>query len=314
MKYSVLAYYVITEIKDPENAAREHREVLSKLDSRGRIYIGKEGINAQMSINETDVEPYINYLKNHSNFCDADIKMHTSHEHAFEKLKIKVRDQLVAIDHKVDFSKRGEYLTPTKWAEMLEKRDENTILIDVRNSYESRVGHFDGALKPDLETFREFPKYAQDLKKTYNPNKTKVMMYCTGGIRCEYYSALMKENGFDDVFHLKGGVIQYGNELGRKHWKGKLFVFDDRMNVPLDEGQTEVIATCHFCNEKNDTFYNCANMDCNALFTACPKCVAEHKGCCKELCLEQGRVRAFCPSENPKPFRKLSYEEKIVLK
>lgn len=313
MKYCVLAYYVISEVADPQKEASEHRKVLSKLDSRGRIYISQDGINAQLSLLREDVEPYLAYLKKHPLFHEADVKIHDWHEHAFEKLRIKLRPQLVAVDQKVDFSKRGTYLLPSEWAEMMEKRDENTIVIDVRNQYESRVGHFEGALKPDLETFREFPEYAANLAKSHDLQKTKVMMYCTGGIRCEYFSALMKEKGFESVFHLKGGVIRYGNEEGRKHWKGKLFVFDDRMNVPIDGDEREVIASCHFCNEKNDTFYNCANMDCNALFTACPKCISENRGCCSEACQTHGRVRPFCTCTHPKPFRKLSAAEKKAL-
>ena len=314
MEYSVLAYYVIREVHDPQSEVKAHRNFLSSLDSRGRIYIGTEGINAQLSVATKDLDKYLNYIKEHPVFYDADVKIHSSDQHAFAKLKVKYRKQLVAIDRKVDFNQRGEYLNSDEWAEKLENRDENTIVIDTRNSYETKVGHFEGSMLPDLQTFRQFPEYAEDLAKKYDNEKTKVMMFCTGGIRCEYYSALMKEIGFKNVYHLKGGVIKYGIEKGRKHWKGKLFVFDDRMNVPICDGNHEVIAQCHFCGKPNDTFYNCANMDCNDLFTSCPECVASHKGCCSTDCLENGRVRAFEPSDHPKPFRKLSQEEKISLK
>lgn len=195
---------------------------------------------------------------------------------------------------------------------MMDMPDENRLVIDVRNQYESRVGHFEGALMPDLDSFRQFPEYAEQLAQSCDKKKTKVMMYCTGGIRCEYFSALMREKGFENVYHLKGGVIRYGNEEGRKHWRGKLFVFDDRMNVPVDGDEREVIATCHFCGEKNDTFYNCANMDCNELFTACKGCVAQHIGCCREEC-QKGRVRPFQSDSHPKPFRKLAAADKCML-
>ena len=120
---------------------------------------------------------------------------------------------------------------------MLEKKDENTLLLDVRNDYESAIGHFEGAERPPIKTFREFPDYAEALAKQKNPQKTKVMMYCTGGIRCEVYSALLKEKGFEEVYQLHGGVINYGHKMGNKHWKGKLFVFDDRLSVPISEDE-----------------------------------------------------------------------------
>ena len=136
------------------------------------------------------------------------------------------------------------------------------------------------------------------------------MMYCTGGIRCELYSALLKDEGFETVYQLKGGVIQYGLQEGKQHWRGKLFVFDDRMVVPISGDNDEVISKCRFCDEKSDTYYNCANMDCNELFIACPKCVSARKACCSENCLEHGRVRAFHSDARPKPFRKLSKDQK----
>jgi UPF0176 protein len=312
--YDVLAFYVIREVSDVAASVKEHKDFLGRLDSKSRIYIGKDGINAQLSLAEGDTSAYVEWIKGHPIFYDADIKIHKSETHPFAKLKIKERKQLVAIDRDVDFNKRGEYLNAKEWSEKLSCRDEKTILIDVRNKYESMVGHFEGALVPDLETFREFPAYAEELKEQYNPKDTEVIMYCTGGIRCEYYSALMKEIGFEKVFHLKGGIIRYGLENGAKHWKGKLFVFDDRMNVPICSCETEILGKCHFCSKPNDTFYNCANMDCNELFLSCPECVEKMKGCCSDNCLEHGRVRSFEPVQNPKPFRKLSHVEKEALK
>lgn len=313
MQYKVLAYYVFTEIKDPIEEVKRQKEILDSLQGKARIYISEEGVNAQLSLPANNTEAYINWLSENPIYKDAEVKLHDWAEHAFAKLTVKIRKELVAVDRKIDLSKRGEYLSPAEWKEKLDHKDSETILIDVRNNYESDVGHFEGAILPDLETFRGFPEYAKHLAKTVDTKKTKVMMYCTGGIRCELYSALLKDEGFDTVYQLKGGVIQYGLKEGKEHWRGKLFVFDDRLVVPISEDNQEIISSCKFCGCKSDTYYNCANMDCNELFLSCPKCVEERKGCCRENCLAHGRVRAFENKERPKPFRKLTKDEKFSI-
>lgn len=313
MEYRVLAYYVFTSIESPEAEVKRHKDFLHTLDGRARIYISSEGINAQLSLPTANVDAYVDWIYADERFREAEIKLHEWPEHAFAKLTVKVRKELVAVDRKIDLSKRGTYLSPSEWKAKLDAQDKETILIDVRNNYESDVGYFEGAILPDLETFRGFPEYAKHLAQTVDTKKTKVMMYCTGGIRCELYSALLKEEGFETVYQLKGGVIQYGLQEGKKHWRGKLFVFDDRMVVPISQDNDEVISVCKFCGEKSDTYYNCANMDCNALFLSCSKCVQEREGCCSSKCQTEGRVREFALDVHPKPFRKLSRDEKARL-
>jgi UPF0176 protein len=148
------------------------------------------------------------------------------------------------------------------------------------------------------------------LKKERDPKKTKVMMYCTGGIRCEFYSAVMKKEGFEQVYQLDGGVIQYGLDEGQSQWEGKLFVFDDRLVVPISGEAAPSIAVCKHCQISSDVYYNCANMDCNDLFVSCPECLKRMRGCCSEKC-QAGRVRSIAEDANPKPFRKWSHEEKL---
>lgn len=314
MKYKVLAYYLFKPIDDPLKEAERHKKFLETLDSKGRIYVGKDGVNAQCSVKDTDLEAYLDWLQGDPLYSDVPVKIHEWHEHPFAKLTVKMRKQLVAVDREVDLSKRGEYLTPKLWRETLENKDPDTLVIDVRNNYESDVGHFEGAIKPDIETFREFPEFARDLAQKCDPKKTKLMIYCTGGIRCEIYAPILIEQGFEKIYQLKGGVIQYGLDEGSKHWNGKLFVFDDRLVVPIANDKEETIATCHFCAKSADAYYNCANMDCNKLFTACPDCASAHKGCCSTACMSEGRVRAFSSDKYPKPFRKLPHNEKEALK
>ncbi|MEI8300157.1 MAG: rhodanese-related sulfurtransferase [Chlamydiota bacterium] len=315
--YLVLAYYHFLKppqtLQDPQRVIKDHKQFFKDKDARGRIYINEQGINGQMSIHEKDAEGYITWLHQIEGFQDVEIKVHVAQEHAFAKMTVKYRKQLAALDAEVDLNLTGEHVSPDHWKTMLEKKEQDTILIDVRNQYEWKVGHFEGAILPELETFRGFSEYVDSLKHQYDAEKTKVMMYCTGGIRCELYSALMKEKGFQTVYQLQGGVIKYGLVEGAKHWKGKLFVFDDRMVVPISEDNTEVISQCHHCGAVCDVYVNCANMDCNALFIACDKCIAHLQGCCSQECTKAPRLRAFEQGVRPKPFRKLPFETKAAL-
>ncbi len=312
MEYFVLAYYCFTTIDNPHLEVANHKRFFKNRDATSRIYISEEGINGQMSASEQDALAYMEWLKQDPRFKDVEFKIHHYHEQAFPKLTIKYRKELVSVGLKVDVENDGgKHVSPKEWREMIENKDENTILVDVRNDYEWKIGHFEGSLLPQIKCFREFPQYAKDLKKDYDPAKTKVMMCCTGGIRCEIYSAIMKQEGFEEVYQLDGGIIKYGLEEGTKHWKGKLFVFDDRMVVPIAQDQNETIGACSFCNTSCDVYFNCANMDCNELFIACEACVKTMHGCCSNECYEHGRVRSF--EGTPKPYRKLSKEKKDEL-
>lgn len=303
MDYSVLAYYSVEPLADPQAEIALHKEFFSSRDFKGRIYISEQGINGQASGLKAHAEEYQAWF--HQRHPEVSFKVHAAKEHAFPKMTVKYRKQLVAVDCPVDFSLRGEALKPEQWEQMLAEKDENTMVLDVRNDYEWKVGHFEGAELPKLETFRQFPAYAQELKKERDPKKTRVMMYCTGGIRCEFFSALMKKEGFENVYQLDGGVIQYGLEKGSEKWKGKLFVFDDRLVVPLSD-DAEVIGRCKLCNASCDVYYNCANTDCNELFVCCLDCLKAHKGCCCASCETAPRVRPYREDGSCKPFRKIS--------
>jgi UPF0176 protein len=302
----VLAYYFFTSLEDPHGEVSKHKAFLKDKDVRCRVYLSEGGINGQMSASEEASLAYQEWLKSDPRFSEVVFKIHHYKEHAFPKQTVKYRKQLVAIDQPVDMALAGEKLSPERWKEMLKNKDDDTLIIDTRNDYEWVLGHFEGAELPQLETFRQFPAYARHLKETKDPKKTKVMMYCTGGIRCELYSALMKKEGFEQVYQLEGGIINYGLKEGNEEWKGKLFVFDDRLAVPLDAASNEVISHCKDCSAPSDTYYNCANMDCNDLFLSCPPCAEKLQGCCSSECIKGPRVRVFEKSERPKPFKKMS--------
>ncbi len=311
--YYVVAFYIFTPIDDPHGEVKKHQAFFSDRDIRSRIYISEQGINGQMSGLKEHALEYIDWMRSDERFKDIDFKCHTYHEQVFPRPTVKYRKQLVALDHNADPHKGGEHLPPEKWKQMLEEEKENVLLLDVRNDYEWKVGHFEGAVKPDLDIFRKFPEYAKELKKTHDPKNTKVMMYCTGGIRCELYSALMKDEGFETVYQLEGGVIKYGQKVGESKWLGKLFVFDERVTIPIaEENKAPVIGSCHYCKAPSDTYYNCANMDCNTLFLCCAACAEKTEGCCKPECQCAERRRVFEKEQRPKPFRKKHLSEMVA--
>lgn len=301
--YFVLAFYKFISITDPIKEVDEHKFFFKNRDITSRIYISEDGINGQMSAFKDDALAYIDWMHSKDLFKDVEFKIHYWHEQVFPKKTVKYRKQLVAIDKQVDMEKTGTHLSPKDWDEMLEN-DDDKIVIDTRNDYEWKIGHFDGASLPECATFREFDQYSQQLETSID-KKTPIMMYCTGGIRCEVYSAFLKEKGFENVYQLDGGIINYGLKNGTGKWKGKLFVFDDRMSVPIsEEEKSEVIATCHLCAEPSENYFNCANMDCNKLFISCKKCLEKHLGCCSAGCQEAPRVRPYAQQNPHKPFRK----------
>jgi UPF0176 protein len=216
-------------------------------------------------------------------------------------MQIKVKNSVVAVAEEIDWDHRGEHLDPKQWKKFLESENPPPVL-DIRNDYEWDIGHFAGAKKPPCNNFRDFTDYANQLEGELKKDEP-VLMYCTGGIRCELFSSMLKKRGFKQVYQLDGGVINWGLKEGTKHWDGKLFVFDDRMAVPLaDESCT--ISTCHYCGQQSDTYYNCANMDCNELFISCPVCIQELQGCCCTSCQQAERVRPVHEQKPNKPFRK----------
>lgn len=305
-QYLILAYYHLTSVENPDLFVKEHKLFFKDLDVKGRLYISKEGINGQMSGEQAACHLYMNWLREKKGFEDVKFKIDPHHENIFFKMTVKTREQLVAFDQKVDLSKRGEHMSPQEWKEHLES-NEDYLLIDVRNHYESKIGHFEGAELPPCKTFREFADYTKEelILKRALPKDKKILMYCTGGIRCEYYSAYMKEQGFENIHQLDGGVINYAHKEGDEHWKGKLFVFDDRLVENLTDKE-KCIAECKHCSTPADTYYNCANMDCNFLFTCCKTCLEKQQGCCSDVCIESERVRPFNHFSN-KPFRKWFY-------
>jgi UPF0176 protein len=298
----VLAAYAIHPIEDPEAEVLRHKEFLSVRDVRARIYISHEGLNIQMSATPEAGREYMDWLRVDPRFSNQEFKIQGFGRHPFPRLTIKRKKQLVAVNQPVDFSKAGPHMSPQEWRETLES-GEDVLLLDVRNRYEWEIGRFKGAIAPDCNEFREFPKWIRELKQEVDPSKKKVLMCCTGGIRCEFFSAMMREEGFEQVYQLDGGMLKYSQQCGDAQWEGSLFVFDDRLTVPMGE-QAETVGQCLHCQAPVDKVLNCANMDCNRLFLCCPSCVEAQKGCCCASCQQAPRLRAL-PNDPYQPFPRM---------
>jgi UPF0176 protein len=300
----ILAFYYLVPISDPAQLVQEFFAHFSGIDCKGRIYIAQQGINGTMSAPANEAKQFMKWLASHPQFQNAqawnslEFKVEETSEHVFARLTVKVKKELVALDQEVALANRGQALSPAGWRKMLEEEDD-LLLLDIRNDYEWELGHFEGAKRPQCTTFREFKQFAKDVSTEIDPKKTKVLMCCTGGIRCEFFSVLLKECGIENVYQLDGGIIKYGIEEKSAHWLGKLFVFDDRLSADISDEKAPPIAKCHYCNETAEKYYNCANMDCNTLFICCPSCLEAYRGCCKKECACGSRVRPYKLSSTP---------------
>jgi UPF0176 protein len=298
--YEVILYYKFQPITDPERFCKNHKQFCKELGVKGRIYISGEGINGTLGGTLEQVQKYKNHLAAMEGFEAIDFKTDSSDYIPFAKLICKTRDEIVALNEEANPAGGGQYLEPDEWKQMMES-DQEYVMIDVRNDYESKIGHFEGALTPEVENFYEFPEWLDNLKVDKDK---KVLMYCTGGIRCEKFSVLMKERGWDDVNQLQGGILRYGNEEDGVHFKGKCFVFDDRLVVPVNERDMQPIAECEITGKPADTYINCANMQCNKLFVCSEEGARQMEGCCSEECRQSEYKRPFDPEHAFRPFRK----------
>jgi len=298
--YEVILYYYFNKIEHPEQFAKQHKLYCKDLGIKGRIYISSEGINGTAAGTPEQMAQYKADLRAIPGFENTEFKTDESDYIPFSKLICKTREEIVSLHvDGVDPKDGGNHLSPAEWRRVMEEEDH--VMIDVRNNYESRIGHFKGALKPDVENFFDFPQW---LEEAEIPKDKKVLMYCTGGIRCEKFSVLMKEQGWDDVNQLHGGILRYAKEEEGKHFEGKCFVFDDRLVVPVNPKDLAPIAKCEITGKPADTYVNCANMECNKLFVCSEEGAHIMEGCCSDECKQSEYRRPFDPENAFKPFRK----------
>lgn len=296
-----VSFYNYIKIEDPVLFRDQLYLHLKNFGALGRIYIASEGINAQMNLPKDQFESFKNYLYSLPGFLD--LRLNTAVEEkgsSFFVLDIKVRNKIVADgieDEAFSMANKGKYVSASEFNEMT--NDPDTIVIDMRNHYEYEVGHFQKAIEIPSDTFREqLPMAAEMMKDAAEKN---IIMYCTGGIRCEKASAYMLHKGFKNVYHLEGGIIHYTNQVRELNLEnkfiGKNFVFDDRLGERITE---DVIANCHQCGASCDIHVNCANDACHLLFIQCDTCRMKMEGCCTQECKEFIHL----PEEEQKKLRK----------
>lgn len=285
--YTVLLYYKYVPVPDLETTVYDHLNVCKALNLLGRIYIAKEGINGTCAGHYDDIKKYMKYMKGHPLFQGTEFKLDYAAQNPFRKLFVRTRPEIVAsdLDPTIDpLRDTGRHLSPQAFHEMLQKEDDY-VLLDMRNTYESAIGKFEQAIPVATENFRDLPK-VMDQFADYKDKK--VLMYCTGGIRCEKASAYFKREGFKDVYQLHGGIINYAAKIPKEErlFKGKCFVFDDRLAVPITD---DVLTTCHHCGTASDRYLNCTNLTCNELFLCCDSCRDTHNHACSAECAKHPR-------------------------
>jgi UPF0176 protein len=317
-----LSFYAYAKIENPQQFRDDLFRAWNALDALGRIYVAHEGINAQMSIPAENMEAFKETLEAYDFMKGIRLNVAVEQDdHSFLKLTIKVRHKIVADglnDDTFDVTNIGVHLKAAAFNQILD--DPNTIVVDFRNHYESEIGHFKGAITPDVETFRESLPIINEQLKEHKEDKNLVM-YCTGGIRCEKASAFFKHQGFKNVYQLEGGIIQYAKQIKEEGLEskfiGKNFVFDHRLGERITD---DIISQCHQCGKPCDNHTNCLNDGCHLLFIQCDDCKATMENCCSSECLEithlplaeQVRLRSGKQVGN-KVFRK-GKSEKLLFK
>lgn len=296
-----ISFYKYFPVQNPQQFRDYLYKHLYNLKVFGRIYIAKEGINAQVSVPSSNFEAFKDFLYSVSELNSIRLNIAVDDDgKSFWVLSVKVRDKIVAdgiTDPGFSMENKGSYVDAAQMNELLQHDD--TIVIDMRNHYEYEVGHFENAIEVPSDTFREQLPMAVDMMK--GNEEKNIIMYCTGGIRCEKASAYMLHNGFKNVFHLEGGIINYAREINENNlttkFIGKNFVFDNRLGERITK---DVIAKCHQCGKPCDEHTNCANNGCHLLFIQCEDCKQRFDGCCSIECKETIHL----PLERQKQIRK----------
>ena len=297
-----ISFYQYANIGNPQ-VLRDHLFLTwNEMDVLGRIYVANEGINAQLSVPAPNFKIFKEHLDTVSFLEDVRLNIAREQDNmSFLKLKVKVRKKIVADgldDNTFDVTTKGVHVDAKTFNDLIE--DPDTVLVDMRNHYESEIGHFKNAVTPDVDTFRDSLDIIEEDLKDHKEDK-KLVMYCTGGIRCEKASAYYKHKGFKQVFQVEGGIIEYARQVEAEglenKFKGKNFVFDHRRGERISD---DIISNCHQCGKPCDVHENCANEACHLLFIQCEECKKAMNNCCSDNCKEI----AALPFEEQKALRK----------
>jgi UPF0176 protein len=297
-QFRVLLYYHYVTIENPEEYAQEHLEFCKSLGLKGRILIAHEGINGTVSGTVEQTDQYMTYMKEDPRFKDMTYKIDEADEHAFKKMHVRPRPELVTLRLEEDVNPlelTGDYYSPKEFFEAMQQED--TIVIDARNDYEYSLGHFRNAIMPDINTFKELPDWIRENRQNFEGKK--ILTYCTGGVRCEKFSGWLRKEGFEDVAQLHGGIVTYGKdpEVQGKLWDGQCYVFDERISVPINQVEPVVVGRDHFTNEPCERYVNCANPECNKQILCSEENEHKYLRSCSEECRVHSRNRYVAEHE-----------------
>jgi UPF0176 protein len=281
--YKVILFYKYVHLDNPVEIVNTHLEWCLNSNIRGRVFFAKEGVNGTVSGTIKNIEKYKAYLTSFPEFEDVWFKEDETNEHAFRKMHVRLKNEIVNGDlQNVSLENGGRRLSPEELLKFYaDKKD--FVIVDTRNWYESKIGKFKNAIALQMKNFREW-KNAIDEELAQYKEKT-VVTYCTGGIRCEKASAYMIEKGFKDVYQLDGGIFNFIKKFPDTYWEGGMFVFDERRVVnPNTKEELLHIAKCHFCRKPTSYYINCHNVDCDRIIVSCHECKVKNDYCCSDEC------------------------------
>lgn len=289
--YRVLLYYIYSPIENPEQYRQEHHLLCLRLNLLGRIIVAPEGLNGTVSGLTADCEAYMAELQADPRFAHTEFKVDEIDGHAFQKLHVRVKAEIVHSELSVDpLRQTGIHLEPDQFRQL--KNDPDVVLVDMRSNYEHEVGRFKGAITFDMENLRELPEHIAEIEHLKQSGK-KIITYCTGGIKCEKASAYLLAQGFENVYQLHGGIIKYGMEAGGEDFDGECYVFDNRVTVPVNHVNPATVSACYRCGAPTSRMINCASPVCNNHITLCEACGDQHAGTCADSCKQDPNLRAY---------------------
>lgn len=299
--YNVLLYYQFVPIEDPEAFADEHRRLCADLELKGRILVAPEGLNGTVSGPVEACMAYRQHMSADPRFASMVFKVDIADRHAFEKLFVRVKKELVTFRADLPSDPNeitGKRLSPVEWKQFLERQD--VIVLDGRTDYEYDIGHFRGAIRPDVASFREFPEWIRT--HLADARNKPILTYCTGGIRCEKLTSFMLRDGFTEVYQLDGGIVTYGKDPSTQGalWDGLCYVFDERGTVEINHtDDRRVVGRCHHCGDPTERYVDCRNYRCHLQHLACEPCERQFNGACSIACMD-APDRPWYPGQPPR--------------
>lgn len=287
--FRIISFYKFARMDNPRTFLDDHLQYCHYHGLRGKVYVSHEGINGNITGRISAIENYKKYLKHFPRFSDIWFKESECEDFAFRKMHVRLKKELIhmGVDD-INPEKGGKRLQPAELVAMYEK-GEDFVIVDTRNTYEARIGHFENAIIPEMENFREWPRVVEELEQY--KDKT-IVTYCTGGIRCEKATAYMVQKGFKNVFQIEGGILNFIQQYPDTYWRGGMFVFDDRKVVePNTKEDLKYTARCHYCHTPTAYYINCHNLECDKIFVVCKSCREEHHYCCSPECVASPNKR-----------------------